>query len=189
MIWSEELNRMVPKGWEVVSLGSQIESNRGISYDSSSISGGGVPMLNLASFNTDGSYKHKGLKRYNGDYTQEKILKPFDLVMCNTQQTAIDEAKDIIGKAFLVPDIFNEDIVSSHHVTTMKCDRVLKPYLAYLSNTKHFHRYAVGCCSGTNIMGLNFTGIEQYKMELPSKKVLQRFYDLIINRCAKDILR
>ena len=181
MIWSEELNRMVPKGWEVVSLGSQIESNRGISYDSSSISGGGVPMLNLASFNTDGSYKHKGLKRYNGDYTQEKILKPFDLVMCNTQQTAIDEAKDIIGKAFLVPDIFNEDIVSSHHVTTMKCDRVLKPYLAYLSNTKHFHRYAVGCCSGTNIMGLNFTGIEQYKMELPSKKVLQRFYDLIIN--------
>ena len=64
-------------------------------------------MINLASFNVDGSYKDAGLKSYNGNYTQEKILKPFDLVLCNTQQTAIEFSKDIIGKAFLIPDIFD----------------------------------------------------------------------------------
>ena len=31
--------------------------------------------------------------REDNDYTQEKVLKPFDLVMCNTQQTAIDFSK------------------------------------------------------------------------------------------------
>ena len=180
MAWNEKLKREIPVGWEVVKLGSLIESSRGISYNASNISGGGVPMLNLASFNVDGTYKHKGLKTFNGEYSVDKVLKPFDLVMCNTQQTAIDDAKDIIGKAFLVPNIFDGDIVSSHHVTTLKCESILKPYLSYLSNTRHFHKYASGCCTGTNIMGLDFCGIERYQMELPPKTLLHRFYDIAI---------
>ena len=180
MVWNEKLKREIPEGWEVVKLGSLIESNRGVSYNTDTISGGGVPMLNLASFNIDGSYKHKGLKTYNGIYSIDKVLKPFDLVMCNTQQTAIDESKDIIGKAFLVPNIFDGDIVSSHHVTTIKCDNILKPYFAYLSNTRHFHKYAAGCCTGTNIMGLDFSGIERYEMEMPPQSLIKRFYDIAI---------
>jgi len=105
MVWNEKLKREIPEGWEVKQLRDIIETNRGISYNTSSISGGGVPMINLASFNVDGSYKDTGLKSYNGNYTQEKILRPFDLVLCNTQQTAIEFSKDIIGKAFLIPDI------------------------------------------------------------------------------------
>ena len=180
MVWNEKLKREIPEGWEVIRLGSFIESNRGISYNTATISGGGVPMLNLASFNVDGTYKHKGLKTYNGEYSADKILKPFDLVMCNTQQTAIEETKDIIGKAFLVPNLFDGDIVSSHHVTTLKCDNILKPYLAYLSNTRHFHKYAAGCCTGTNIMGLDFGGIERYLMEMPPESLIKRFYDIAI---------
>lgn len=180
MVWNEKLKREIPDGWDVVKLGSLIESNRGISYNTATISGGGIPMLNLASFNVDGTYKHKGLKTYNGIYTTDKVLKPFDLVMCNTQQTAIDESKDIIGKAFLVPNIFDGDIVSSHHVTTLKCENTLKPYLAYLSNTRHFHKYAAGCCTGTNIMGLDFGGIERYLMEMPPKSLIKRFCDIAI---------
>lgn len=121
MVWNEKLKREIPKGWEVKHLGDIIETNRGISYNTSSISGGGVPMINLASFNVNGTYKDAGIKTYNGSYTKEKVLKPFDLVLCNTQQTAIDFSKDIIGKAFLVPDVFEGDIVSSlYKVTTKK---------------------------------------------------------------------
>ena len=180
MVWNADLKREIPERWEVVKLGSLIESNRGISYNTDTISGGGVPMLNLASFNIDGTYKHNGLKTFNGIYSIDKVLKPFDLVMCNTQQTAIDESKDIIGKAFIVPNIFDGDIVSSHHVTTLKCDNILKPYLAYLSNTRHFHKYAAGCCTGTNIMGLDFGGIERYIMEMPPKSLIKRFCDIAI---------
>lgn len=119
MIWNEKLKREIPKGWNVVELKDIVDANRGISYNSDSIAGGGVPMINLASFNIDGTYKHSGIKTFNGCYSEDKILKPFDLVMCNTQQTAIDFSKDIIGKVFLVPFIFEGDIISSHHVTTI----------------------------------------------------------------------
>ena len=181
MVWNEKLKREIPEGWEVKQLRDIIETNRGISYDTSSISGGGVPMINLASFNVDGSYKDTGLKSYNGNYTQEKILRPFDLVLCNTQQTAIEFSKDIIGKAFLIPDIFDGDIVSSHHINTIKTEEVLKPYLAYLSNTSHFHKYATGCCSGTNILGLDYNSFSQYKLEIPPKYLLKEFRDFIID--------
>ena len=102
--------------------------------------------------------------------------------MCNTQQTAIDFDKDIIGKAFLVPFCFEGDVVSSHHVTTIETkDKNFKPYLCYLSRTDHFHRYAAGCTTGTNITGLNFTGLGKYAMEIPPESVLKKFADFIEN--------
>ena len=181
MIWNEKLKREIPENWKVMELRDVVNVNRGISYNSETILGDGVPMINLASFNIDGTYKHSGIKTYNGSYSEDKILKPFDLVMCNTQQTAIDFSKDIIGKAFLVPFIFKGDVVSSHHVTTLiPKQKEMKAYIAYLSNTKHFHKYATGCCSGTNIMGINYIGLSQYKMEVPPLKLLQQFESIII---------
>lgn len=181
MVWNEKLKRKIPENWEVMELKDVVNVNRGISYNSETILGDGVPMINLASFNVDGTYKHSGIKTYNGNYSEDKILKPFDLIMCNTQQTSIDFSKDIIGKAFLVPFIFEGDVVSSHHVTTLiPKQKEMKAYLAYLSNTKHFHKYATGCCSGTNIMGLNYIGLSLYKMEIPPVKLLQQFESMII---------
>lgn len=182
MVWNEKLKRKIPADWDVKELGELVVTNRGISYSTKTISGEGVPMINLASFNVDGSYKPSGLKVYSGEYSEEKILCPFDLVMCNTQQTAIDYSKDIIVKAFLVPYIFDTNVVSSHHVTTIRpiIDE-LKPYLSCLMNTLYFHQYAAGCCSGTNIMGLNMSGLMKYRMEIPPKNILTKFYNLILN--------
>ena len=188
MVWNEELQREIPEGWEVKELGSLIESVRGISYNSSTLEGEGVPMINLASFNVDGSYKVSGIKTYSGEYGQDKILKPYDLVMCNTQQTAIDFKKDIIGKALLVPDIFEGDIVSSHHVTRIKVEvEQLKFYLHRLFNTVFFHKYITGYTNGTNILGLVFDGVERYKIVIPDDKTLLKFADIMENIESKKV--
>ncbi len=182
MEWKEELNREIPKGWAVVTLGDVLVANRGISYNSGNLEGDGVPMINLASFGTDGTYKEDGIKSYNGDYSNDKVLKPYDLVMCNTQQTAIDFSKDIIGKAFLVPDIFEGDIVHSHHVNKVKVKtNNIKFYLCRLFNTDFFHKYIAGFTSGTNILGLDFNGIESYKTEIPNDEVLDKFAILMLD--------
>lgn len=80
MVWNEELNREIPEGWRVNSLGNLFTSNRGISYNSKTLEGNGIPMINLASFNIDGTYKEDGIKTYSGQYTVEKVVKPFDLL-------------------------------------------------------------------------------------------------------------
>lgn len=182
MVFNDSLKREIPYGWEVLCLGDTFEHNRGISYNTQTITGKGIPMINLASFNVDGTYKPEGLKSYNGEYSDDKVLKPYDLVMCNTQQTAIDYSKDIIGKAFLVPDLTSGDIVSSHHVTTIKPNNSdLKAFFCYLFNTEYFHKYAARCSSGTNIMGLDFGGIERYISEIPPATLLSKFSTRILN--------
>ncbi|MCM1064986.1 MAG: restriction endonuclease subunit S [Eubacterium sp.] len=176
MVWNEELKRKIPETWRVQSIGELFVSNRGISYNSESIESNGVPMINLASFNIDGSYKENGIKIYSGEYTKDKIVKSFDLLMCNTQQTAIDYKKDIIGKAILVPDIFEGDVVTSHHVTTIHVKEPdLKFFLYRLFNTDFFHRYIAGYTNGTNILGLIFSGVEKYRMEIPDGLTIKKF--------------
>lgn len=183
MEYNEVLKREIPAGWEVKKLGSLFTTNRGVSYSTKTITGDkGIPMINLASFSPDGSYKIDGIKIYTGEYTNEKLLKPFDLVMCNTQQTAIDFSKDIIGKALLVPDIFEGDITSSHHVNTLKVqNEKLKFYLYRLFNTDYFHAYISHYASGTNIMGLDFAGVDNYSAVIPSEGVLSKFADFTLN--------
>lgn len=183
MLWNETLKREIPEGWEVKKLGELFTTNRGVSYSTKTITGDtGIPMINLASFSPDGSYKIDGIKLYTGEYTQEKVLKPFDLVMCNTQQTAIDFSKDIIGKALLVPDIFEGDITSSHHVNTLKVyNEKLKFYLYRLFNTDYFHAYISHFASGTNIMGLDFAGVENYTAVIPGDEILSKFADFTLN--------
>lgn len=184
MVWNKELNREIPEGWEVKRIGDLIDTERGLSYSTPNINTGqGVPMLNLASFMPGGGgYKAKGIKNYFGDYPKKKVLKPYDLIMCNTQQTAIKFETDIIGRAMLVPDIFNGDVVFSHHVNVIRTqDEFMKFYLLYLFNTDYYHKYIAGFTNGTNILGLSFNGVEDYMTEIPSYDLLKNFGNIILN--------
>lgn len=182
MVWNEELKREIPAEWEVSELRKYVSFKRGISYTGKALTGDGVPMINLNSFNSDSTYKPEGIKSFSENYDSAKILKPFDLVMCNTQQTDLDPEKDIIGKSFLIPDIFKSDIVSSHHVTTITVNKeMLKYYLNSLFNTNYFHRYISGYATGTNILSLNFEGVASFQAALPSDDLLISYKLLVVN--------
>ena len=173
MVHNNTLHRDIPEGWEVKPLGDLLTWERGISYTSKNL-GEGVPMINLASFSPTG-YSQGGLKQYKGHYPESKVLHPYDLVMCNTQQTSIDFSKDIIGHAFLVPDVFDGDIVFSHHVTHITVDETLKYWLTALFDSDYFHRYIVGYVSGTSIMGLDFSGVEKFNSPIPPISLLKQY--------------
>lgn len=180
MEYSPILQRDIPKGWSVDMIGNHISTIRGQSYDGTNLSESGIPMLNLASFKPGGGYNVAGLKYFKGIYSPDKVLEPFDLVMCNTQQTAIDFSKDIIGNAVLVPDVFDGVILSSHHVTNIKCDSDgLKYYYYCLFNTTWFHKYISRYTNGTNILGLIFKGVEDYPTPIPPTDILDEFSKLI----------
>ena len=187
MVYNPDLKREIPKGWGVCRIGDHITANRGISYSTKNISSGnGVPMINLNSFNVDSSYKVKGIKMFDGEIPLTRRISPYDLVMCNTQQTDLDPCKDIIGKSFLVPDIFEGTIVSSHHVTTIHVDDDnLKVYLNALFHTREFHAYIAGYASGTSIRGLNFHGVENCYIAVPHMPLLSRFANLALS-CEKE---
>ena len=182
MVYSAVLKREVPEGWGITELRKYIKSNRGHSYTSAEISGEGRPMINLNSFNINATYKGEGLKLYSGKLNPSKVLEPFDLVMCITQQTALDPAKDVIGKTLIVPDIFDKEIVSSADVATIRASKEnLKYYLNSLFNSEYFHRYISGYCSGSNILHLNFEGVLFFQTAMPDDGLLKSFGAMVQN--------
>ena len=182
MTYNEDLKIMIPDCWTVGSIGDCITYNRGHSYTGENLSPSGLPMINMANFTPTGKYNPKGIKYYSGRLNREKYLSPYDLVICNTQQTAIDFKKDIIGRALLIPDIFDGDVISSHHVTTIKCNvDQMRFYFYYLFNSDYFHKYISKHTNGTNILSLLTIGLEKYKIIIPDENTLENFSKLILD--------
>lgn len=182
MVYNAELKREIPEGWEVKLLGSEIEIQRGISYTSEDINGEGIPMINLNSFNLNGTYKPDGVKSYSGKYTEKNILKSGDLLIAATDVT---RNADIIGRAILVPDYYSEDLVFSMDIAKISSNNIPSSFLMMLFNSIHYHNYIKWYATGTLVLHLNLDGVNRYRTEIPSNNLLKmfdKFYLPIANR-------
>ncbi|WP_243386672.1 restriction endonuclease subunit S [Bifidobacterium primatium] len=175
MVHNPTLNRDIPEGWEVAIANDLVSIDRGISYSAVELSDEGRPMINLATFNTNSTFKESGLKHFVGETKGSKLLSPFDLVMCVTQQTAIDPTgtTDVIAKTFLVPNVFDEAPTMSMDVVRLIEKRANVRFLLnrMLSRTD-YHRYASGYASGTKIKHLDIEGALSFPVTLPTDNAL-----------------
>jgi type I restriction enzyme S subunit len=177
MVWNDELKREIPEGWEVKELRSEIEIQRGISYTSKEINGDGIPMINLNCFNLDGTYKSDGIKKYSGKYSEKNIVKSGDLLIAATDVT---RNADIIGRAILVPDYYNEDLVFSMDIAKIISNNIPSSFLMMLFNSNHYHNYIKWYATGTLVLHLNLDGVNRYQTEIPSADLLKQFDDFYL---------
>lgn len=177
MVWNEELKREVPEGWEVKLLRTEIEIQRGISYTSKEINGEGIPMINLNSFNLNGTYKSEGVKTYSGKFNEKNIVKSGDLLIAATDVT---RNADIIGRAILVPDYYDEDLVFSMDIAKIISNNIPSSFLMMLFNSNHYHNYIKWYASGTIVLHLNLDGINRYNIELPPTSLLKKFEEFYL---------
>jgi type I restriction enzyme S subunit len=177
MVWNEELKREIPEGWDVKYLRNEIQIQRGISYTSKEINGDGIPMINLNSFNLDGTYKSEGVKTYSGKFTEKNIVKSGDLLIAATDVT---RNADIIGRAILVPDYYKEQLVFSMDIAKILSENIPSSFLMMLFNSTHYHNYIKWYATGTIVLHLNLDGINRYQMEFPPKSLIKQFDDFYL---------
>lgn len=171
--WNELLRRDIPEGWTADRLKKHIKIDRGISYKSSEIVDQGVPLINLNSFYLTGAYKAEGIKFFNGAINENKKLLPGNLVISTTDVT---RNALIIGKSFLLPNIFESDVIASCDVARVEVGENLdSTYLDMIFNSLEYHNYIKGFASGTLVLHLDTKGIDWYKVVIPDKKVLDQF--------------
>lgn len=176
MVYHEELKREIPEGWEVGTLGKNIEIERGISYKSSEINGEGVPMINLNSFNLNGSYKVEGIKQFSGSFNKKKVVKKGDLLIAVTDVT---RNADIVGKAIIIPDIFKDEILMSMDVARISPnDKLDISFLNMLFNSQPYHDFVKQFASGTLVLHLDMRCFNFFRLAIPPKEILNKFYKL-----------
>ncbi len=132
-------------------------------------------MINLNSFNLDGTYKHEGIKIYSGKYADKNIVKSGDLLIAVTDVT---RNADIIGKSIIVPDYYKEAVISMDIAKIIPIGNLTESYLMMLFNSKHYHNYIKWFASGTIVLHLNLDGMNWYKAEIPPKELLNKFDDV-----------
>ena len=177
MVWNEELKREIPEGWETVIIGNISKANRGVSYSGDNLASEGTPMLTLGFANKDGSFNTNGIQSVQGIDDKNKYISPYDLVMYNTDMSAL---KHVIGRTILVPPLY-EHCYSSHHLTTISFeDTQLKWLFYYLTQTEFFRKYIKGFATGTNVIGLDYRGVEDFCMAVPTQEVLNKFVQVSI---------
>lgn len=173
MVYNSILKREIPEGWSVDRLQSYINFKRGISYKSNEISDiQGKEFLNLNSFSLKGEFKIEGTKYFIGKYNQESLVSSGGLVVAITDVT---RNADIIGKAFIIPNIFEDGALISCDVVSVTSERLNKFYLEQLFNSTYYHSYIKYYASGTLVLHLNLNGINWFNTILPPVGLLNRF--------------
>ncbi len=173
MIFSPELQREIPFGWEVGNLENKISITRGISYSSENISNSnGFPMINLASIDRKRNYIPEGLKFFEGKISDDKKLKAMDMLIACTDLTMKAE---IIGSPILVMND-REYIFSMDLAKLTICDKNIENLYLYMTlRTKFYHKYITGFASGTTVLHLDTNGINLYKILIPPKNLQKKF--------------
>lgn len=182
MFWNDKVKRSIPAGWEVAKLGDIISYSRGISYTSKDLSDVGTPIISLASIDRRGRYIPDGIKYYKNSYSPNKVLKPYDLIMANTDMT---QEREIMGKVIFVPNVFDSDILTTHHITHIEISEKLKAYLMMTTQTEWFNKYIKGFSSGTNVLGLDMIGFDDYEIIIPTDDVLEKFNEIVLETYKK----
>lgn len=158
-------------------LRTEIEIQRGISYTSKEINGDGIPMINLNSFNLDGTYKSEGVKTYSGKFSEKNIVKSGDLLIAATDVT---RNADIIGRAILIPDYYKEELVFSMDIAKIISKNIPSSFLMMLFNSNHYHNYIKWYASGmwsTYSILMELTGT---RTELPPTILMKQFNDFYL---------
>lgn len=172
MVYNPTLKREIPEGWSDCTLGDHVTFKRGISYKSGDIQDEGVPFLNLNSFSLSGEFKQTGTKFFNGKFKPESKLDAGELVIAITDVT---RNADIIGKAFVIPDVFDEKPLISCDVACVSSKTFGEAYLEQLFNSDSYHKYIKHFASGTLVLHLDLQGVKWFKTHLPPSNLLEKF--------------
>ena len=164
--------------WIVDKLGNYLDVERGLSYKGKFLADDGTPMINLGNVMPDGVFRLEKNKYYTGEYKEKVTATAGDIVMANTDMT---QNREVIGTPVIIPHIYNDKVIFSHHIYGLKNLRLPKMYVFYSLLTDEWNGIAGGSATGTTVLALPKYAVEEYMITIPDEVSLKRFEDLAQN--------
>ncbi|MDA8048591.1 MAG: restriction endonuclease subunit S [Rhodospirillales bacterium] len=165
----------IPEGWAVEPLSEHIEVTKGVSYQGDGLGDQGIPLHNLNSIYEGGGYKYEGIKFYTEDYRPRHVVRPGDVIVANTEQ---GHDRLLIGYAAIVPKLFGEFGIASHHIfrLTIKAGSPFRPaFLCAMLNSRRMHDVVSGYANGTTVNMLPEDGLKMTPAIVPPPGLIEAF--------------
>lgn len=176
-----ELVDGLPKGWRVERFDTHFDVVRGLSYKGSGLATreSGIPMYNLNSVYEGGGLKYEGIKFYNGEYKDNHLVRPRDIIVANTEQ---GHKYLLIGYPAVVPFYFGEPAIFSHHIYRLRPNEnsYLSPqFMYYLLLQQDVREQIIGCSNGTTVNMLKIDGLQMPIFRVPPHELIRQFSEVI----------
>jgi type I restriction enzyme, S subunit len=175
----------LPQEWNVRTISSVATFVRGCSYRSADlVESGGMPFVNLKCFLRGGGFRHDGLKRYNGPYQPDQLLKAGDLVLAVTDMT---QERRIVGQAARVPRLDELPAVPSMDVLKIiPAPEVSSTFLYHWLRFSGFSEKAAQAANGANVLHLTPAAIFDFPIVLPPEG-LQKLFEAHIQPVVEQL--
>jgi len=187
-VYNADLDREVPKGWEVKKLKEIANVIRGVSFNQKEASfehfPNSVPILRANNIRTHMIIDFSNIMFIPArKISIEKCLQERDLVM-----VASNGNPKLVGKfsIYISPLEFKFFSFGSF----MYCIRIKRSfdYVLAILNSDYFNRFLSSVVSGTNIINLNKSDLEEFKFPIPPQHILEKFHSLVEPLFQKIIL-
>lgn len=159
-------------GWSRIRLGDVARVKHGFAFSGmAESSDSNLPVvIGIGNFDYAGGFRFDAtkLKRFSGGFPAEYILKPGDVLLAMTCQTAGGE---ILGIPGTVPAdgrtyLHNQRLGKLEVVSP---ERVDLRFLYHVARSKPFNQYLFGTASGSKILHTSPGRIEDFTFDLPSR--------------------
>ena len=171
----------VPEGWAQENLSQHFEVVKGVSYKGGGLGDNGVPLHNLNSVDKRGGYRCEGIKFYSGDYADRHVVRPGDVIVANTD---LGRERLLIGYAAIVPKLFGNSGIVSHHlyrVRTRPSGCLSTSFLYGLLNSPQMHDVVAGYANGTTVTMLPRDALQTPTVVVPPTALLETFDGLALH--------
>ncbi len=163
----------IPDSWKYKKFIECFRPIRGISYSSEEIEClDGANLINLKNINAFGGFRRDGLKKYDGQFRKNQVVRYKDIVMGVTDMT---QDRRTVGYVALVPKI--EGVISADLIKLeSNINNVFWYCLFKFGNySKMFSQFG----NGTNVIHLKPQSLNNQKILIPSDDLIEKFSSIV----------
>jgi type I restriction enzyme S subunit len=192
-VYSEELGKEIPKGWEVKKIGEVADFKNGLSYKGSEKFNeqihGSLIFITLNNIIEGGGFKTEYAWIKSERIKNQHLLREDDIIFANTEQTKTGR---LLGTPALVifPTQYSKSVgVFSHHLTKINPKNFRMKYFFYLLFRLYQQEFAQSFHTGTGVWGFDLQNFKtNYLIPIPPSHILQSFHSLVEPLFQKIIL-
>lgn len=179
-----KFDKGIPEDWKSLKLEDVCELVRGISYRTKDVENDrGTPMMTLKSVKSYGGYNEGGIRYYDNEINERHILQENDILMAITDMT---QDKRVIGQAFLVPTLLEENVVFSADLILLDELKIDPEYFYSMLRFGGLSNHIATYSNGANVLHLNQRTLNKIKL-IVAPKILREKYSNKYKYIQKEI--
>jgi type I restriction enzyme S subunit len=135
-------------------------------------------LVTPGNFNIGGGFKNDKFKYYSGEYSEEYMLHPGDLIVTMTD---LSKNGDTLGYSAIIPNDVSRIYLHNQRIGLVKTNSptIDKGFIYWLMRTNIYHNFIVNSASGTTVKHTSPSRIQEFEFNAPDISCQRRIADIL----------